>query len=193
MKGIAKYFKPGDIESLFYFYLFFVCLSEVFVIFLFKKMSHQTHTPFNYGLCFLVLLIVPLVETFLLGLLIESFNFIFFQNECSQQKNFISYVLKLNPIPFIGFVLFFIYIVMNSDEIYAYLVDSDVLLCKLFIAFFITLLVGLLMLFILKLFLTYKLKLKAMNYQCELKKLESETLRNALKITYSFFLIVQKK
>jgi hypothetical protein len=184
MKGIAKHFKTGDIESLFYFYLCFVCLSEIFVIVLLKKMSHITNAPFDYWTCFLLLVIVPLVETFLLGFVTEALNFIFFKKDCLN-NNFFSFMIKITKIPFISFLLliiFFIYIMLNIDNIFYYLMHSNKLFLDLCFILFITLLTGFFVLFILKLLLTYKLKVKTMNYQFDIEKHKKLSSSHYLKI-----------
>jgi len=173
MKGIANNFRIGDIESLFYFYLCFVFLSEILVIFLFKKISHIANTPFDFWSCFITLLIVPLIETFLLGLITEAFNYIFLKNEYILKNNVFSIIIQKTKIPFIMILLMIIvliYIVLNIDGIVDFLFHSDILFINLFIILFTTMLSGIIILFVLKLFLSYKLKLKTMNYQFEIEK-----------------------
>ncbi|KPA17203.1 membrane protein [Candidatus Magnetomorum sp. HK-1] len=183
MKGIVKYFRMGDIESLFYFYLCFVGLSEIFVISLFRKISQVTNSPFDMRSCFFALLIVPLIEIFLLGVITEAFNFIFLKKECENLKNNkISLLMsKVTRIPFIISLLllmFGIYIMINIDEIFHYFNNSKILFSNLFITLFITLLSGILILIVLKLFLTYKLKLKTMTFEFEIEKEKYLLLNN---------------
>jgi hypothetical protein len=173
MKGIAKQFKIGDIESLFYFYICFIFLSEIFVIFMFKKLSLALNIPFNIWSCFFVLLIVPLVETFLLGLITEAFNYIFCTNGSEIKNNiFELFVSKTKmPLVFILFLFMIIfYFLLNIDELFEFVIHSDTLFLNLCLILIVIFLVGILILFVLNLFLSYKLKLKAMGYQLELEK-----------------------
>jgi len=173
MKGIAKKFKIGDLESLFYFYLCFVFLSEIFVVFWFKKNSFVLNSPFAFSDCFFVLLIVPLVETFLLGFITEAFNYIFIKNERFKRNNFFALFVKKTKLPFVLLLLLFIiviYALLNMDEIVDYSFRTNKLLLNSCIILFSTFLTGIFILFVLKLFLFYKLKQKTMNYQFEIEK-----------------------
>jgi len=173
MKGIVKYFKIGDIESLFYFYLIFVFLSEIFVIFFFKKLAQTTNSSFDYWTCFFCLLIVPLVETFLLGFITEAFNLIFFKNESLKNNYLFSSLLKKTKIPFIVYFLLLtiiIFLLINMNSIINFLCSSEIVVKTLFIIMLITAITGFLIIFFLKLILSYKLKIRAMNYRIEIEK-----------------------
>lgn len=173
MKGIAKQFKIGDIESLFYFYICFIFLSEIFVIFMFKKISLALNIPFNIWSCFFVLLIVPLVETFLLGFITEAFNYLFCTNGSENKNNIFALFVSKTKMPLVFILFFFMiffYFLLNIDELFEFVIHSDTLLLNLCLILIVIFLVGILILFVLKLFLSYKLKLKAMGYQLELEK-----------------------
>jgi len=179
MKGIAKKFIIGDIESLFYFYICFILLSEVFVIFMFKKVSLVLNIPFDLWSCFVLLLIVPLVETFLLGLITEAFNYIFFMNESINKNNFFALFVSKTKMPFIIILLLLIlliYVLLNIDEIFNLVIRSETFVLNLCLIIIVTLFVGIFLFLVLKLFLSYKLKQKIMHYQFELEQQKSDNL-----------------
>jgi hypothetical protein len=188
MKGIAKKFKIGDIESLFYFYIGFILLSEVFVIFMFKKVSLVLDIPLDFWSCFFLLLIVPLVETFLLGLITEAFNYIFFMNESIHKNNFFALFVSKTKMPFIVILLLltlFIYVLLNIDEILNFIIGSGTFVINLFLTIVVIFFVGIFMLLVLKLFLSYKLKLKILRYQFEFEQQEVDNLNICRKEVHS--------
>ncbi len=168
MKGIVRFFRMGDIESLFYFYLCFVGLSEIFILCFFRKLSHVTHSPFDLKTCFFALLIVPLLETMVLGFITEAFNIIFLKNDDSKSNKTFWFIDRKTKVPFIFsllLVIFGLYSVINIDRIYLYFNQPEMPFSKFISIFLITLFVGIFILFVLQVFLSYKLKLKIMTLQ----------------------------
>lgn len=189
-KGIAALFEKEEIKDLFRTYLITICIIEGFIFFVsfLSQMGPET-VPFPWKSYFFAAFIVPLTITFLLGIIVISFDrYIFghqgigsevsdlFQNAAetrSRIHKFHAFLYVIRQIPFLFGLLSLVAlsgIAYKLDDILAVIGHvggrtAHYLFIGLAVVFAAALVIGLIWMF-----LSYNLRKKNLEYQYQYKK-----------------------
>ncbi|MCD6293048.1 MAG: hypothetical protein J7M09_06305 [Deltaproteobacteria bacterium] len=189
-KGIASLFEKEEIKDLFRSYLITICVIEGFIFFVsFLSQLGPETIPFPWKSYFFAAFIIPLIITFLLGIIIISFDhYIFghqniadeinnlFQNAAetrSRIHKFHAFLYVIRQIPFLFGLIILVAlsgIAYKLDDILAVIGEvggrtAHYLFISLAVIFAVAVVVGLIWMF-----LSYNLRKKTLEYQYQYKK-----------------------
>ena len=189
-KGIAALFEKEEIKDLFRTYLITICVIEGFIFFVsfLSQMGPET-VPFPWKSYFFAAFIVPLTITFLLGIIVISFDrYIFGHQGIGSEFNdifktgpetrsrihkFHAFLYVIRQIPFLfGLILLVALsgIAYKLDDILAVIGDvggrtAHYLFIGLTVVFAVSVVIGLIWMF-----LSYNLRKKTLEHQYQYKK-----------------------
>lgn len=189
-KGIATLFEKEEIKDLFRTYLITICVIEGFIFFVsfLSQMGPET-VPFPWKSYFFAAFIVPLTITFLLGIIVISFDrYIFGHQDIGGELNdifksgsearsrihkFHAFLYVIRQVPFLfGLILLVALsgVAYKLDDILAVIGDvggrtAHYLFIGLAVVFAVAVVIGLIWMF-----LSYNLRRKTLEYQYQFKK-----------------------
>jgi hypothetical protein len=189
-KGIAALFEKEEIKGLFRTYLISICVIEGFIFFVsfLSQMGPET-VPFPWKSYFFAAFIIPLTITFLLGIIVISFDrYIFGHQGIGSEINdlfqtasetrsrihkFHAFLYVIRQVPFLFGLITLVAlsgIAYKLDDILAVIGDvggrtAHYLLIGLSVVFGVAVIVGLIWMF-----LSYSLRKKTLEYQYQYKK-----------------------
>ena len=189
-KGIAALFEKEELKELFRSYLVTICIIEGFIFFVsFLSQIGPETIPFPWKPYFFAAFVIPLTITFLLGIIVISFNrYIFGHQEISSEINdlfqsatntrsrvqkFHAFLFVIRQIPFLFGLIILVAlsgIAYKLDDILAVIGDvggrtAHYLFIGLAVVFGVAVVVGLIWMF-----LSYNLRRKTLEYQYQYKK-----------------------
>ncbi len=189
-RGIAALFEKEEIKDLFRTYLITICVIEGFIFFVsfLSQMGPET-IPFPWKSYFFAAFIIPLTITFLLGIIVISFDrYIFGHQGIGSEINdlfqtasetrskihkFHAFLYVIRQVPFLFGLISLVTlsgIAYKLDDILAVIGDvgghtAHYLLIGLAVVFGVAVIVGLIWMF-----LSYSLRKKTLEYQYQYKK-----------------------
>ncbi len=189
-KGIAALFEKEEIKDLFRTYLITICVIEGFIFFVsfLSQMGPET-VPFPWKSYFFAAFIVPLTITFLLGIIVISFDRYIFGHQGigsefsdifktgaetrSRIHKFHAFLYVIRQVPFLFGLISLVAlsgIAYKLDDILAVIGDvggrtAHYLFIGLAVVFAVAVVIGLIWMF-----LSYSLRKKTLEYQYQYKK-----------------------
>lgn len=189
-KGIAALFEKDELKDLFRSYLITICVIEGFIFFVsFLSQIGPETVPFPWKPYFFAAFIVPLTITFLLGIIVISFNRYVFGHQGigseindifqagtdtrSRLHKFHAFLYVIRQVPFLFGLIMLVAlsgIAYKLDNILAVIGDvggrtAHYLFIGLAVVFAVAVVIGLIWMF-----LSYSLRKKTLEYQYQYKK-----------------------